>query len=447
MANIKPFQAIRFNKDKIGRMEDVVSPPYDVIGEKDMEELIKKNPHNIVQLDLTKHMGDESPEERYGRAKTYFQQWQEEGILIQEKEPCIYLYYTDYQLPNGRKLTRKGLMVQVELAEFSEGIVKRHEKTFRNHVDDRLDLLDTCRAQFSPIFSLFSDRENAIIGMLEQYRSAASLYSVKDHEGCTHHIWPISDQEAIARVRELLQDRPLYIADGHHRYTTALQFRELMAKRQGSVDPDSDYNYTMMYICPMEEDGLAVLPTHRLLDYPGQIAVEKLVEAMKPYFQVDEIRDGSRETLTTEALSRMEEYRGRKTMFGMYEPDSDRCFLLTLKDGVLEDVVGDRVPGPLKELDVVILSKLVIEHILGVSQEKCDAEGLIIYRSDSEDAVDEAVKKSSISSRTTPILFLMNSTPVPQLKKISDEDLTMPQKSTYFYPKILTGLLVRKIEQ
>ncbi|MFP3983010.1 MAG: DUF1015 domain-containing protein [Desulfurivibrionaceae bacterium] len=446
MANIKPFQAIRFNKEKIGRMENVVSPPYDVIDEKDMKDLVKKNPYNIVQLDLTKHMGDESPEERYGRAKGFFQKWQEEGVLIQDDQPTIYLYYTDYRLPNGRKMTRKGLMVQVQLAEFSEGVVKRHEKTFRNHVDDRLDLLDTCRAQFSPIFSLFSDQENSVIGTLERYRSAAPLYSVKDHDGCTHYIWPITDSEAITRIQELLSDKSLYIADGHHRYTTALQFRELMEKRLGGIDPDSPYNYTMMYICPMEEEGLSVLPTHRLLDYPGIISVEKLIDLMEPYFEVREIKEGNREMLTTEALTRMEANRGRKTMFGMYEPESDRCFLLTLKEGVLAEAVGDDMPQALQELDVVVLSKLIIEHILGVSQEKCDQEELIAYFSDSEDALDKVVKKSSATSRTTPILFLMNSTPVPQLKKISDEDLTMPQKSTYFYPKILTGLLVRKVD-
>ncbi|MFO7760608.1 MAG: DUF1015 domain-containing protein [Thermodesulfobacteriota bacterium] len=446
MANIRPFQAIRFNKEKIGRMENVVSPPYDVIDEKDMKDMIKKSPYNIVQLDLTKHMGEESPEERYGRSRKFFQQWQKEGVLIQDEKPGIYLYYTHYNLPSGRRLTRKGMMVEVRLAEFSEGVIKRHEKTFSNAVDDRLDLLDTCRSQFSPIFSLFSDQDNSIINTLEQYRSAAPLYSVKDHDGCTHYIWPITDTEAITRVQEMLIDKCLYIADGHHRYTTALQFRELMKKRLGEIKPDSPYNHTMMYICPMEEEGLSVLPTHRLLDYPGILTAEGLVELMRPYFEVEEIKGGGREILTTEALSRMETNRGRKTMFGMYEPDSDRCFLLTLKRGVMAEVIGDHLPKALQELDVVVLSKLIIEHILGLNQEQCDREGFITYRSDSEDALDDAIKKSSVSIGTTPVLFLMNSTPVPQLKKISDEDLTMPQKSTYFYPKILTGLLVRKVD-
>ncbi|MBU0967101.1 MAG: DUF1015 domain-containing protein [Proteobacteria bacterium] len=445
MAKIVPFRGLRFNPEKIDRMEDVVTPPYDVIDEKAQAALLSKNPYNMIQLDLTKHAGVAPVAGRYEGAKNLFDRWQEECVLIRDKEPAIYLYHIRYNLPNGRTFIRKGLVCLVGLAEFDQGIVKPHEKTFRSVTDDRLKLIDTCQAQFSQVFSIYSDESGEIMAALEGGSPQEPLYSVEDQDGCLHTLWAVTDRQVLAKITNAFQDKSLYIADGHHRYTTALQLREMMAKRLGSVAEDSPYNHVMMYLCPMEDPGLSVLPTHRLVYLPEKTGADELVTRMGEYFDIEEIAGGSRETLIEQVLGRMEEKEEQQTVFGMYEPKADRCFLLSLKPGVMAGAVGHELPSALQELDVVVLSDLVVERLLGLSHERCDNEGLIAYYSDPDNALDSAVKVAAQNEGRSPVLFLMNHTPVVQVKKIADENLIMPHKSTYFYPKILTGLLINRL--
>ena len=446
MAKIAPFRGLRYNPEKINHMEDVVTPPYDVIDEKSQAALLAKNPFNMIQLDLTKQAGEEPPADRYDGAKKIFEQWQEDNILIRETEPIIYLYNTTYTLSNGRTFTRKGLVSLVALAEFDEGVVKPHEKTFRGVTDDRLRLIDTCQAQFSQIFSLYPDEQGIIMAALETACPDEPLYTVEDQDGCQHKLYPITDSKVIAEVQTAFLDKSLYIADGHHRYTTALQLRELMVKRQGKVAEDSPYNHIMMYLCPIEDPGLSVLPTHRLVNMPGEVDLDGLVVKMGEHFDIEEIKGGIRETLMEQVLERMHDRAQDQTALGMYEPDADRCFLMTLKPGAMEKVVGIEQHAALQELDVVVLSDLIIEKLLGLCHDKCDNEGLVSYFSDPDEAMDVAVKESADSSSgKSPLLFLMNHTKVEQVKNIADENLVMPHKSTYFYPKILTGLLINKI--
>jgi uncharacterized protein (DUF1015 family) len=445
MAKIVPFRALRYNPEKIDRMEDVVTPPYDIIDEKAQAVLLSKNPFNMIQLDLTKQAGVTPAADRYEGARQLFVRWQEERILIRDSAPAIYLYHIRYNLPNGRTFIRKGLVSLVGLAEFDEGIVKPHEKTFRSVTDDRLRLIDTCQAQFSQVFSLYSDNQGEVMAALEEACPPEPLYQVEDQDGCLHTLWAVTDPETLAGVAAAFRDKPLYIADGHHRYTTALQLRELMAKREGRVAENSPYNHIMMYLCPMEDPGLSVLPTHRLVYYPRQTGADELAARMGEYFVLEEIGGGSRETLIEQALDRMDERREDQTVFGMYEPKADRCFLMTLKPGVMERAIGHELPAALRELDVVVLSDLIVERLLGLSHERCDQEGLIAYYSDPDDALDNAVKLAAQNGDRSAILFLMNHTPVAQVRKIADENLIMPHKSTYFYPKILTGLLINKI--
>jgi uncharacterized protein (DUF1015 family) len=445
MAKIAPFRGLRFNPEKIDRMEDVVTPPYDVIDEKAQVALLSKNPYNMIQLDLTKHAGVTPAAGRYKGAKNLFDRWQEEGVLIRDSKPAMYLYHIRYNLPNGRSFTRKGLVCLVGLAEFDEGIVKPHEKTFRSVTDDRLKLIETCQAQFSQVFSLYSDENGEIIAALEGACPQEPLYTVEDQDGCRHTLWAVTDREVLAKISSAFKDKSVYIADGHHRYSTALQLRELMSKRQGSVAENSPYNHIMMYLCPMEDPGLSVLPTHRLVYFPGRIGANDLVLRMQDYFDIEEISGGSRESLLEQVLGRMDEKQQHQTVFGMYEPKADRCFLMSLKPVVMARAVGRELPPALQELDVVVLSDLVVERLLGLSHEQCDNEGLIAYYSDPDDALDNAVKIAAQNGEKSPILFLMNHTPVAQVKKIADENLIMPHKSTYFYPKILTGLLINRI--
>lgn len=455
MAVIAPFQAVRYNPLKISRMEEVVTPPYDVIDDRAQAAFLAKNPYNMIQLDLSKKtaQGGAMDDQRYEAARELFEKWQQEEILVRDKRPSLYLYFVEYTHPSGRRLTRKGLVSLVQLAEFAEGIVKPHEKTFAGVTSDRLRLMDTCKAHFSQIFSLYSDEQNEVMQSLEEAKSEEPLVSVVDQDGCRHTLWAVQDPSAIASVQRFFMDKSLYIADGHHRYTTALQLRQL-ARQRGEVAVDDPYNFTVMYLCPMEDEGLSVLPTHRLVRLPkGKESsdVNSLTARFSSCFQIEEIGGGSREVLLSEVLSRIDEHnqlpvgtRPFSTLFGLYHCGEDRCLLLGLKEGCMAEHVAHQ-PEALRQLDVVVLSDLILEQLLGLPHGKAEEENLIEYFSDPDDALDVAVKENSADADHEHLLFLMNSTTVAQVRQVADEGLIMPHKSTYFYPKILTGMVINKI--
>ena len=457
MAIVAPFRALRFDPSKLDRLEDVVTPPYDIIDEKNQAAFQARNPYNMIYLDISKSpgKGDES-EERYTSAKNYFTQWQEKGVLIRDDLPAVYLYYIDYTLPSGVRMTRKGFVALVGLAEFSEGIVRPHEETFATVTADRLRLMDTCQAQFSQIFSLYADEGANIIATLEKGLPDKALYEVRDADGGKHSIWPIADEKILARVQNLFRDKAVYIADGHHRYSTSLKYRNQLKKKLGELSPRSPYNFTMMYLCPMEDPGLTVLPTHRLVTLPDDIipglpSMDELAGMMAGAFKLEEIRGGAREILVAEVLARMDdklsEGKNDQTMFGLYHAAEDRCFLLTLKEEALQSKSLANRPQALRDLDVVVLSDLVVGGILGLDYERREHDNLVRYFADPDEALDVAVKDSIRNENLLPLLFLMNNTKVLQVKRVADENLIMPHKSTYFYPKILTGLLLNKLSQ
>ncbi len=455
MAIIAPFKALRFNPQKLESLEDVVTPPYDVIDEKGQAAFQARNPYNMIYLDISKSpgKGDDS-DERYNSANKYFNNWQEEDILIRDDKPAFYIYLIDYKLPSGLRFTRKGFVSLVKLSDFSKGIVKPHEQTFDTVTADRLRLMDACQAQFSPIFSLYSDPDMQIMTALEAGCAEEPYYEVRDTDGGIHSLWPVIDEDILARVQELFKDNAIYIADGHHRYKTSLQYSQLMQDRQGELAAQSPYNYTLMYLCPMEDPGLKVLPTHRLVTLPDDVlpglpSMDELSDMLSNYFHLEEIIGASREMFLGEVLARMEEKvlarQDESTMFGLYHADEDRCFLLTLKKKASEIEALAHRPTALQDLDVVVLSDLVVENILGLKYERIEHDNLVRYFADPDEALDVAVKECVYRENSLELLFLMNNTKVSQVKRVADEQLIMPHKATYFYPKILTGLLLNKL--
>lgn len=450
MAFVAPFRGLRFNPAKIENMEDVVTPPYDVVDEKKQAAFMARNQYNMINLDISKEPGpSEDTAERYVRARNLFEQWQAEEVIVRDEKPAIYLYYTEYTLPSGKRFTRKGLVALVRLSEFSEGIVKPHEEIFETVAADRLRLMDTTQAQFSQIFSLYSDKDGRIIEALEASRADAPLCRVKDPDGARHSIWAVTNPETLAAVQSHFKDKSVYIADGHHRYTTALNYRRMMIKKGGPLENGSPFNQTMMYLCPMEDPGLSVLPTHRLVRLPHDMftappTLDQLTDMLSSGFELEEIRPGSRESLIDEALTRMSEEKGKGSMFGLYHAGEDRCFVLTMQEAAKRNWPVVARAAALQELDVVVLSDLVLDHHLGLKFERCEAENLVRYFSDPDEALDVAVKESVNDHQATPLLFLMNNTQVEQVMRVADEKLIMPHKSTYFYPKVLTGLIMNK---
>ncbi len=445
MAVVVPFQGVRYNPEKIEKLENVITPPYDVISAEAGAELLKKNPYSMIRLDLRNTSQDSTEDNgRYEEARDLFQDWQKEGVLIHDQQPSIYLYFIDYTHPGGSRLTRKGLVALVGLSEFSEQVVKPHEKTFSGVIADRVKLMETCQAQFSQIFSLYSDPEQRVIAELEKKRHPEPICQINDHDNNTHTLWQVTDPDALELVQQFFADKPVYIADGHHRYTTSLECRKQALARNPNLPANHPANTIMMYLCGYEDKGLSVLPTHRLVKWPGKMGADQMSEKMAADLQVTEIKTGARETLVAELLNRIDEAAMDTGLpaFGAYHAGEDRAFLLSMKNEHLTAALADK-PDELRKLDVVVLSELLINKSLGLSHEQCVKGSLISYISDPDTALDAAVKESVLQDAHTPILFFLNPTRVEQVINVADNGLIMPHKSTYFYPKIMTGLVIR----
>jgi len=456
MAFIAPFKGVYYNIEKIGSLDDVVTPPYDVISENAVESYTAKNPYSMIRLDITKNPGGTVGDDaRYQDVADLFKKWQDLDVLRRDTQPTLYLYTVQYKHPGGKMLTRKGIVSQVGLSEFGEGVIKPHEEIFESVISDRLRLLDTTKAQFSPIFSLYSDEENKVLTLMDGAKEQTPMGSITDEDGCIHSLYRVTDGAVIRKVQDYFMDKFLYIADGHHRYTTALQYRRLQRERNSNFSDKDPANHIMMYLCPMEDPGLSVLPTHRLLNWPGELSFDDLCTRLAPWFELEEIKGGAREVLLCGVFSRMEE-EGKQTgktakTFGVYHPGEDRCLLLIVKKDS-DKLLSDK-PKQLQELDVVVLSDVIIEGALELDHKRCEADNLIHYFSDPDEAMDAAVKTclengtETSTATKTPLLFVMNSTRVKQVKQVADEGLIMPHKSTYFYPKIMTGLLFNQLTE
>ncbi|MEW6220363.1 MAG: DUF1015 domain-containing protein [Thermodesulfobacteriota bacterium] len=445
MAFIAPFRGLRFNPARVPSLQAVVTPPYDVIDPAAQAALAAQHPYNMVHLDLDKGSARAGADpERYVRARDTLDRWQADQVLLRDARPGLYPYHIDYTHPNGRRLTRRGVVALVRLAELHEGIVRPHERTFGEVTSDRLRLMAACQAQFSQIFSFFSDPGGEVLTRLAAAQPEEPLATVLDRDGNRHRLWQVADPQAVRDIHAFLAGRPLYIADGHHRYTTALQLRSQIRDQAGRLAADSPYNHVAMYLCAMEDPGLAVLPTHRLVRVSGDLGVDELLARLAPWFSIQELQGGIRETLVAETLDRMDELAGSTTLLGLYHPVADRAFLLGLT-AAGRATLAPELPPALRELDVVVLSELVLGQALGLDRAACEAQGLVRYFSDPDEALDVAVKDGQ-GNGSSELLFLMNPTPVAQVRRVADAGLTMPHKSTFFYPKILTGLVMSTLD-
>ncbi len=440
MAVIKAFKGVRYDTDKAGRLEDLITPPYDVIDVRLSGAFSERTPYSMIHLDLPASPGPQASPDvaRHQRAAALLDQWRSEGILIQDEEAALYPYDIEYTTVTGGRKTRKGFVCLVKLTDFSHGIVKPHEETFTTVVDDRLALTRACRAQFSQVFSVFSDPSRRVLDLLDRHRGQ-SLYRVVDNDGNIHQLWRVSDRQTIDSIKQLLADRVLYIADGHHRYVTALSYSKEAAS------PDGPEQYIMMYLSPIEDDGLTILPSHRLIRYPGSFTLNGYLEKLRALFYLEEVRGASREALLQDMLNRMEEVHTDKTkeqtgVFGCYLAAEDRGFVLRTNDLARQRLMAR--PPSLRRLDGVMLNDLIIEESLGLDQHQCEQQGLITYHSDLAQALDTSVKVSAFQESGVPLLFLINATTIEQVRSVADAGLFMPHKSTYFYPKVMTGLVM-----
>jgi len=365
MVKIAPFKGITYNKEKISNLDDVMSPPYDIISEDMQNNLYEKHPNNFVKLILGKqYESDTKKDNRYTRAKHLFDEWQKKSILVESQNHAIFPYKIDYVVDNEHR-TMNGFFVLLRL-DPDYALVKAHEKTLSKPKADRLDLMRACTANLEPIQLLYVDKNDSIRKMMDD-QLASPLLNVTGYDGFTHKLWKLEDKKLISTIIDKLNDEILFIADGHHRYQTAINFADEMKKKTHNTDENAPFNYRMVILANMFDEGLAILPTHRFIKMPS-VNMEDLLQQIQQYFTIEEQTveksEKNYDDIGKRILSTIQTQEGHK--FALY--CNHTYYVLTLKDEkVMDDLAGDR-SKIWRTLDVSILHKIILEHILGINE-------------------------------------------------------------------------------
>lgn len=426
MAEIKGYKGLRFNCEKAGKIEELVCPPYDIISDQQREEYIKTNPHNIIRLELPK--GDD----KYNKAAEILKDWLEKGILVKEDKPAIYIYEEEFTAYGERKAI-KGIICRVKLEEFSKGIILPHEFTLSKAKEDRLNLMKATNCNFSQIYSLYMDGGKNTLGKIDSLSKSEPDIQLQDNDNVTHRMWIIKDEKAIADICSDFTDRKLYIADGHHRYETALNYRNYL-RDQGLAKEGDACDYQMMMLVDMEHPGLVVFPTHRLVRNLDSFNAERVIDGCKEYFDVTEHNN-----INTIESTLMELYNQGKKAYAFYCGGSSYK-LLVLKDTNIIKKLLPNASTATQQLDVTILHTLILEKIFGIDAENMAKQINLTYTK----IFDEAI--SSVQQGNSQCAFILNPTRVSEIREVASNGEKMPQKSTYFYPKMITGLVMNQLE-
>ena len=423
MAEIQPLRTLRYDPAAVGSLEAVIAPPYDVIDEEMRADLLSRSPFNVVEIDLPRDPGGGDP---YRHAAETFLAWRTQGVLTQEPAPAFWALEQHYAAPGGDRRRRRGLFARVRVEDYGQGRIRPHERTHPGPKEDRLRLTRATRANLSPIFSLFPDPSGAVGETLEAAAADAPFAEAEDREGTSNTLWRIADPDAVASLQAALDDAELLIADGHHRYETARVYAE-------EVGGEGEHRYVLMFLCALSDPGLTVFPTHRLLtglkDDPGkQLAIR---DAVKRDFDIAEV---SREELEPSG-----DGDGRVRM-GYMDSFHRQPYLLTLKDPEIADTALAGMPAPYRRLDTAVLEALLLKGALGMSDDDISHLHGLGYSKSFGDAYD------AVESGRADAGFFMRATPVDQVREVAEAGESMPPKSTYFHPKVPTGLVFNLLE-
>ncbi len=433
MVRIAPFRSIVYNPKKVRDFSKVVAPPYDVISPEEQDRLYRKSPQNVVRLILNR---EPNP---YEEAARIFEQWQADGILVRSDRPAIYLLSQRFKLKTGEEKERLGFMALVRIEDSSAGGVLPHEKTHKAPLDDRIKVLQACGAHLSPIFSLYSQPKQTISQLLKEHvQGIPTTIQVKDEGKGSTSMWEITDEELIGLIQRQMADQPLLIADGHHRYEAATSYRDHLRGERPHGTGREAFNYVMMYFSNMTEEGLVIFPTHRMLREFPRIPFLQLEEKLHAHFNMEQYpktREGRRSFLKD-----FHKEGKKRQLIGASFKNDPRYLILRLKNKRSMQRLGKDMSASLLELDVSVLHHLFIENILGVSPEAQLQDGNLTYNQDAEDALN-AVEKGAVQAA-----FVLNPPRPEQVLTVAMGGEKMPQKSTYFYPKLLSGLVINKID-
>jgi uncharacterized protein (DUF1015 family) len=434
MAEIHPINGIRYSAKLIKDGSEVICPPYDIISAQQQGELYQRSPYNFVRVEY----GQETPQDslldnRYTRAAGFFEHWLNEGVLTIDESPSIYVddHYFTYK---GKEWKRRGMVVRIRLEEWHRMIVRPHEGTLSGPKADRINLIRALKANTSPILSMYEDREKVIGKVLAQATTGKLLARVRKLEGERHDLWAITKPSDLNRIISALAEQPVYIADGHHRYESALVYQREQAMLHQSDPLDAAYNFVMMTLVAFDDPGLLILPPHRLLRGLSQSKLDGLKSEIPAFFEVEKLPLKGANTWHTLDEWQVAENKQRLVVFGL---DGDNFLLLTLRDF---DAAARFMPNfrtdIYKKLDVSLVDHIILEEMLGI---KPEGEGGIAFNYDREDSVNK------VQSGEFQIAFVIQPVRPETIKAISDASDRMPRKSTYFYPKLPSGLVVNRL--
>ncbi len=441
MAVIKPFRGILYNQDMIEDLGDVVTPPYDVISEQQRQEYFDRHPENIVRLILSQgNSHDTDKNNRYTRAADFFRKWQDKGILIRDHDPTIYLTAMDFK-SEGLARTRLGFVVLVRLENFHQGGIIPHEKTFSATKQDRLRLMKACKANFSPIFSVFSDPDDEVNRIFRgRMEKVPPDFIFQEVIGYRHRLWRIRDQGIHGEIEQKLANKKLYIADGHHRYETALNYRNEIMKGKDQFAPSASYNFVMMYLSSMQDPGLIIRPVNRMLSHAPEGTLDGFIKKAGTFFDIEVMDIGNKYDEIQSSFVAKIRAGAKHGVIGAVIRGHKAVYVLKVKNGVMGQLFEGEIPVPLRRLDVTITTKLVFQQILGLINAELDDEKRILYTSRTSKAFD------AISSGNCVMALILNPTRLSDIEEISKAGLVMPRKSTYFFPKVVSGLVINKLD-
>jgi uncharacterized protein (DUF1015 family) len=422
MADVQPLRTLRYDLASVGSLNNVAAPPYDVIDAPMRAELAGRSPFNVVEIDLPEANGGDP----YQHAQETLEEWTHQGVLVREREPALWVLTQDYTGPDGHAYTRHGFFARVRVEDYGPGRIRAHERTQPGPKEDRLRLTRATRANLSPIFSLFSDAGGEAWKALEPVTADEPYDTVTDADGTVNRLWRVSEPGTIERIQQTLADRELLIADGHHRYETARVYAQ-------EIGGEGEHSYVLMFLCALEDSGLTIFPTHRLLKQgttqEQQMAIREVL-----------LRDFEVEQIPADQLEPPAGDGGGAVQFGYMDSFHKQGYRLTLKDQATADAALAGRSDGYRRLDTAILEALVLKGALGMTEDDVAAKRGLDYSKSFEDALD------AVQSGRVDAAFFMRATPVGQVQEVAAAGESMPPKSTYFFPKIPTGLVFNPLE-
>lgn len=433
MIRIAPFRGVRYNPKKVRDLAKVIAPPYDVISPAEQERLYKKSPYNFVRLDLSQEPGS------YEAVAQTLNEWQAQGIFERDEQPAIYFLSQRFKLKSGEKRVRQGFIALIELQELEAGDIRPHERTHDAPKEDRFNLMLACQAQLSPIFTLYAQPKETINRILAlAVEGVAPSIEVEQDNGDMCSMWRITDAEVVQKVQREMRDQQLLIADGHHRYEATLNYRDHMRRERGQWNGQESFNYIMAYCANINDENVAILPTHRLVRGYAHKPFLELEEALQAHFYVEQhpkTPEGK-----TSFLKALKAAAKKHRVIGASFKRDPRYLILRLKNKRTMQRLAKDLSAPLRELDVTTLHWLILEHILGMPPTLQESGDTIQYSQD-EERVLQTLEKEDFQAA-----FILTATKAEEIKAIVAGGEKMPQKSTYFYPKLPSGLVINKID-